>query len=97
MTQSCSRTHKMHKARREQARRDRNPWMVKEAFEHYWLVSFERKDRTCKIIRFTVSLSLPKSIGAELDDRGCAGTGEAISLPWLFLLWTRELQGIKLS
>lgn len=31
VAQSCSRTYKMHKARREQARRHRSPWRVKEA------------------------------------------------------------------
>lgn len=50
---------------------------VKEAksFEHYWLIPSERKDdRSCKLIRFMVSLSLPKSLGAELGDRGRMGT-----------------------
>lgn len=41
-----------------------------------------------------VNLSLLKSLGVELDDRGCVGT-EVINPPQLFFLWTWEPKVIR--
>lgn len=73
MTQSCSGTLQTHKARREQARKEQNPWRAEEAKSLWTLLAGIRwtKDRSWKIIMSVVSPSLLESIGAELDDRGC--------------------------
>lgn len=104
MTQSCNRTHETHRARREQARRDQSPWMVKEAKSLWTLLAgiILKKRREPQNNKVRGESQPPqKHRGRTGWQRTCRNSRShqppLLLPPYLILLWTREPKGIKLA